>query len=117
MTIKIEGKLIKKFATEQKSEKYSEQRFWVQEMDGQYPNTFEIISNGKTLGVLDGFSEGDNVVVDANLNGKHFNGAKGERVFVSINLWKINKVGGNAATSNKVDVVANPIKDGLDLPF
>lgn len=119
-SIKIDGKIIKKFPIEKKSETFSVQRFWVQEMTDQYPNTYEIQSIGKTLGVMDSYWEGDLVNIDANLNGRFHSGAKGEMVFNSISLWKIAKQPTQPAASQQPAYATTPATSNgqaEDLPF
>lgn len=120
-SIKIDGKIIKKFPIEKKSETFSVQRFWVQEMTDQYPNTYEIQSTGKTLGVMDSYWEGDLVNIDANLNGRFHSGPKGDMVFNSISLWKIAKQPTQPAVSQQPTSVTAPVtsngQENLDLPF
>lgn len=120
MIVKIDGRLIKKFPVEAKSDTFSIQKFWVQEVDGQYPNTYEIQATNKTIGVMDSFWEGDMVNVDANLNGKFYSGAKGEMVFNSISLWKIAKQPTQAAPEQQAAYATAPVaRNGQadDLPF
>ena len=93
-SIKINGVITAIHPTEQKSEKFSVQRFWVKETEGQYPNDYEVQCTGKTIGVLNDYKAGDNVNVSANLNGREYVGKTGQTgIFMTLGLWKIEKVG------------------------
>jgi hypothetical protein len=122
-SLKIEGVITAIHQVEQKSEKFSVQRFVVKESLEQYPNTFEVQCTGKTIGVLNDYKVGDKVVVNANLNGREYTSKSGQQgVFMSLGLWKIEKVGAQQSAAQpiskgKVDVNANPIGENHDLPF
>jgi hypothetical protein len=121
-SIKIEGTITAIHPVEVKSEKFSVQRFAVKENAEQYPNTFEVQCTGKTIGILNDYKVGENVVVNANLNGREYTSKSGQQgVFMSLGLWKIEKSGSAQSApqknSNKIDVNANPIGDDGSLPF
>jgi hypothetical protein len=98
-SIKIQGTIIALHPVEVKSEKFSVQRFAVKELEGQYPNTFEVQCTGKTIGVLNDYKVGDKVVVNANLNGREYTSKSGQQgVFMSLGLWKIEKLGAQQST-------------------
>ena len=85
-SIKIEGTIIAIHPVEVKSEKFSVQRFAVKENAEQYPNTFEVQCTGKTIGILNDYKVGENVVVNANLNGRESKG----RYYNSLTIFKLN---------------------------
>ncbi|MBP6357746.1 MAG: DUF3127 domain-containing protein [Sediminibacterium sp.] len=122
-SIKIEGVITAIHQVEQKSEKFSVQRFAIKEIVEQYPNTFEVQCTGKTIGVLNDYKVGDKVIVNANLNGREYTSKTGQTgVFMSLGLWKIEKVEAQQSAAQpmskgKIDVNANPIDDNNDLPF
>lgn len=122
-SIKIEGVITAIHQVEQKSEKFSVQRFAIKEIVEQYPNTFEVQCTGKTIGVLNDYKVGDNVIVNANLNGREYTSKTGQTgVFMSLGLWKIEKVGAQQSVAQpmskgKIDVNAFSIADNNDLPF
>lgn len=121
-SIKIEGVIVAIHPVEQKSEKFSVQRFAVKEVVEQYPNTFEVQCTGKTIGVLNDYKVGDNVIINANLNGREYTSKSGQQgVFMTLGLWKIEKASAAQQApqtkSNKIDVNANPISQSGDLPF
>ena len=106
-SIKIEGTITAINQVEAKSEKFSLQRFTVKETTEQYPNTFEVQSVGKTLGVLNDYKVGDIVVINANLNGKEYTnkttGAQG--VFMSLSLWKIERKGNQVTPQGRGETI------------
>ena len=122
-SIKIEGVITAIHQVEQKSEKFSVQRFAIKEVVEQYPNTFEVQCTGKTIGVLNDYKVGDKVIVNANLNGREYTSKTGQTgVFMSLGLWKIEKVGAQQLAAQpmskgKIDVNANPIGGDSSLPF
>jgi hypothetical protein len=122
-SLKIEGVITAIHQVEQKSEKFSVQRFAIKEIVEQYPNTFEVQCTGKTIGVLNDYKVGDKVIVNANLNGREYTGKTGQTgVFMSLGLWKIEKVAASyielkQMSNGKIDVNANPIGDDSGLPF
>ncbi len=122
-SLKIEGVITAIHPVEQKSEKFSVQRFAIKEIVEQYPNTFEVQCTGKTIGVLNDYKVGDKVIVNANLNGREYTGKTGQTgVFMSLGLWKIEKVAASyiepkQMSNGKIDVNANPIGDDGSLPF
>jgi hypothetical protein len=122
-SLKIEGVITAIHQGEQKSEKFSVQRFAIKEIVEQYPNTFEVQCTGKTIGVLNDYKVGDKVIVNANLNGREYTGKTGQTgVFMSLGLWKIEKVAASYTepkqmSNGKIDVNANPIGDEGSLPF
>jgi len=97
-SIKINGVITAIHPTEQKSEKFTVQRFWVKETEGQYPNTYEVQCTGKTIGVLNDYKVGENVSVAANLNGREYTSKSNQTgIFMTLGLWKIEKVGAQQA--------------------
>ena len=93
-SIKINGVVTAIHPVEQKSEKFTVQRFWVKETEGQYPNTYEVQCTGKTIGVLNDYKVGDSVSIAANLNGREYTSKTGQTgIFMTLGLWKIEKVG------------------------
>lgn len=118
-SIKIQGRIIEKFGIQHINEKFSVQKFRVTETIDQYPQTYEIQSSGKTLGLLDQLAVGEEVIMDVNILGKLVPGKDGkpDMVFNTISLWKIEKAGklGGQSTHHPYANQSNGQSD--DLPF
>ena len=93
-SVQIKGVITAIHQVEKKSDSFSLQRFWIKELEGQYPQDFEVQCTGKTIGVLNDYKVGDNVNVSANLNGREYTSKTGQTgIFMTLGLWKIDKVG------------------------
>lgn len=98
-SVQIKGVITAIYPVEKKSENFTLQRFWVKETEGQYPNDYEVQSTGKTIGVLNDYKVGDNVVVSANVNGRQYTSKAGQQgIFMTLGLWKIERVNTVQAT-------------------
>jgi len=100
--IKIEGIIEKIFDVEKKSETFTVQRFWVKETVENYPQTYEVQCTNKSVGILNEYAIGQHVSVMANLNGRTYTGKDGnEGVFMTLGLWKIERIGNQAQANNE----------------
>lgn len=70
---------------------FIKQTIWVEEVSGQWPNTFSIDMSGKVLEFMQNFNKGDIVDVECNLRGRHWEKGDNEGVFNSISGWKISR--------------------------
>lgn len=66
--------------------------FWVEEIEGQYPQTFSIQATQGKCNILDNFKAGDVVEVKCNLRGRYWQKEEKEGVMNSIQMWQIQKV-------------------------
>lgn len=66
--------------------------FWVEEIEGQYPQTFSIQATQGKCNILDNFKAGDAVEVKCNLRGRYWQKEEKEGVMNSIQMWQIQKV-------------------------
>jgi hypothetical protein len=90
INMQIKGKITRLFAAQQISDKFRNRKVWVQETEGQYPNTFEVEFTQDKCELLNPFKEGDIVTIDINLRGRYWSKNDKEGVMTSLNGWKIN---------------------------
>ena len=124
MSFEVEGKLHKKFETEQKTDTFQAREFVLEVADGQYPQQvkFQLVQDRCNL--LDSYEEGEEMKVHFDLRGREWQG----RYFTNLNAWRLEKVNrdaeGPAAQGSSVadssfpsadDEPANGPED--DLPF
>jgi hypothetical protein len=117
----VEGKLLKKFETEQVSATFKKREFVI-ETEGQYPQPVKFDLTQDRCVILDNYQEGQRVKVSFNLRGREWNG----KYFTDLNAWRLELAGGAtqpAATqgtqppkqNDVIEVEAVEEKD--DLPF
>ena len=88
--MQIKGKITRLFAAQQVTDKFRNRKVWMQETEGQYPNTFEVEFTQDKCELLNAFKEGDQVTIDINLRGRYWSKNDKEGVMTSLNGWKIN---------------------------
>ncbi len=88
-----QGTLIKTFPTEQVSDKFQKRSLWLR-TEGQYAQTIEFQLTQTRCDLLDQYAEGMEVIVHFDLQGRIWSDPqKGERVFNTLNCWKLERVG------------------------
>jgi len=90
--MKITGRLIKIMQPETFNT-FTKQTIWVEEITGQYPNTYSIDMSGQSLDYMGNYKTNDLVDVEVNVRGRYYNKNGKEGVFNSLAGWKIQKVG------------------------
>ena len=86
MSFEIEGKLHKKFDTENKTDTFQTREFVIV-TDGTYPQFVKFQLTQDRCGIVEGFNENDKVKVYFDLRGREWN----EKFFTNLNAWKIEK--------------------------
>jgi single-strand DNA-binding protein len=115
MSFEIEGKLIKKYETESKTDSFQAREFVIEIGDGNYPQfiKFQLVQDKCSL--LDHLNEGESVKVNFDLRGREWNG----KYFTNLNAWRVQSTGG--ITTSNPPVQENPetpdFSDDDDLPF
>lgn len=71
---------------------FSKQVIWIEEVEQNYNNTYQVEFNQKRIQELQGFKSGDLVEVEADLIGRYVEKNGKEYVFNSLNGWRIKKV-------------------------
>lgn len=88
MSFEVEGKLIKKYETESKSEKFQAREFVLEVASGNYPEfvKFQLVQD--RCAIIDSFSEGERMKVHFDLRGREWQG----KYFTNLNAWRVEKV-------------------------
>ena len=84
MSFEIEGKLHKKFDTENKTDTFQTREFVI-ETEGTYPQFVKFQLTQDRCGIVENFNESDKVKVYFDLRGREWN----EKYFTNLNAWKI----------------------------
>jgi|688.fasta_scaffold635184_2 hypothetical protein len=120
--MEIKGKIILIGATETLGKDFKKREVVIETTEEQYPQKLKVEFIKDKCSALDGYKVGDNVVIGINLRGNEYQG----KFYVSIQGWKINRVGANTTTSQSTAKVqpsasANTINEdndpNIDLPF
>ena len=89
-TFETVGVLKLKHDTVQVSDKFAKREFVVTtEVDSTYPQHVSMQLTQDKCGLLDKFSEGQEIKVSFNLRGREWNGPEGLRYFNSLEAWRI----------------------------
>ncbi|MEO0898845.1 MAG: DUF3127 domain-containing protein [Bacteroidota bacterium] len=127
----VQGKLHKKFDTQQVTATFQKREFVIEYVDGNpmYPQyiLFQLIQDKCNL--LDNVAEGSEISIDFNLRGRSWNPPQGgeTRYFNSLDAWRINPVQQTVPPSNDFptppppapmgDAIDATSMDDDDLPF
>ena len=95
MAYKATGRLHKIFDTEQKSAQFSAREFVIEMEDGKFPQMVKFQLVQDKCGLIDNFSEGDEICVDFDLRGREWN----EKFFTNLNAWRIEQAQGQESGS------------------
>ena len=108
MSFSVEGKLYKKFDTQNLTASFSKREFVLEIMDGQYPQhvLFQLLKERCNL--IDSIEAGETIKAHFDLTGREYTSPKGEvRYFTNLNCWKIEKGGGTNTQSYSPPSAAN----------
>lgn len=117
--MKIEGKIIEIFDTQQISDSFKKRAFvveYVENPQNTYTESlmFELVQEKCSL--LDDFSKGQEVEVNFNLRGRKWTTRENEtRYFNSLQAWKIEEI--SSTSKSSANSVASEVIDDDDLPF
>jgi len=100
MSFEIEGKLYKKFDTEQKSGSFQAREFVLLDDKGQYPNYIKFQLVQDRVEAIDNFEDGSMIKVYFDLRGREWQG----KFFTNLQAWRVEAVG--AGQPNKVKTPA-----------
>lgn len=87
MSFDITGKLIVKYDTQKKSEKFSAREFVIEVADGQYPQMVKFQLTQDRCSLVDTFNVGEAIKVHFDLRGREWNG----KYFTNLNAWRLEK--------------------------
>ena len=95
MSFEVEGKLIKKYETENKTGTFQAREFVIEIHNGNYPQfvKFQLVQDRCAL--LDPFNEGEQIKVHFDLRGREWQG----KYFTNLNAWRLEKINEGAAAS------------------
>ncbi len=125
MSFEVEGKMIKKYETESKSEKFQAREFVIEIASGNYPEFVKFQLTQDRCALIDNFSEGEQMKVHFDLRGREWQG----KYFTNLNAWRVEKVaqgdapapvasGGDASFPSASDEPADSANNADDdLPF
>lgn len=85
MAFEIEGKLYRKFETEQKTESFKAREFVILVEDGPYPQYIKFQLTQDRCSILDPFEENQKIKVHFDLRGREWN----DKFFTNLNAWRI----------------------------
>ena len=87
MSFEVEGKLIKKYETENKTGSFQAREFVIEVTSGNYPQfvKFQLVQDRCTL--IDGYQEGEMIKVHFDLRGREWQG----KYFTNLNAWRIER--------------------------
>lgn len=99
MSFEVEGKLIKKYDTENKTGSFQAREFVIEISSGNYPQfvKFQLTQDRCTL--IDAYQEGEMIKVSFDLRGREWNG----KYFTNLNAWRLDRPssGASSATSKE----------------
>jgi hypothetical protein len=99
MAMTISGKLHATFEAQQVTQRFRKREFVVELADNpDYPQFVLFQLTGDRCDNLNGFGAGDEVNVEFNLRGREWTSPQGEpKYFNSLDVWKVEKVGGQSS--------------------
>ena len=89
MSFEVEGKLIKKFDTENKTETFQTREFVIEIASGNYPQFIKFQLTQDRCGLIDSYSVDDMIKVYFDLRGREWN----EKYFTNLNAWRVENAG------------------------
>lgn len=93
MSFEVEGKLHKKFDTENKTDTFQARDFVIEISSGNYPQYIKFQLTQDRCALVDDFEEGKPIKVHFDLRGREWNG----KYFTNLNAWRLEQVGGEEA--------------------
>ena len=88
--MEVSGTIKAIFDTQRVSDKFQKREFVLTtEASTPYPQHVQFQVTQDKCGLLDNFSEGQEVKIQFNLRGREYNGKKGAQYFNSLDCWRI----------------------------
>jgi len=136
MSLEIKGRIVRIFDAEAVSPTFTVRKFWIEHGDTSFAQINEFQLTQDYCALLDKYNAGDVVTVKFNLRGKTY--AEGQKVFNSLNAWKIEGIGaqqpapqsqptaqaddaesifGDSPAAAKPTTLTEEIENNDDLPF
>ncbi len=95
MALEIEGKLYKKFDTQQIKADFSKREFVIETTEN-YSQKIKFELTKEKCALLDNYNEGDNIKVHFNLRGSEWQG----KFLVNLQAWRLEKAGEQSNSNN-----------------
>ena len=119
-SFEIEGKLLRKFDTENKTQTFQAREFVLEIQDGNYPQYIKFQLTQDRCALLDTYDEGGQIKVHFDLRGREWQG----KYFTNLNAWRIEKAAAAESSATPPTDGAFPtagdepvIQGNDDLPF
>ncbi len=106
-SFEIEGKLLRKFDAESKSQSFQAREFVLEIPDGNYPQYIKFQLTQERCAAIDPFKEGEQVKVHFDLRGREWQG----KYFTNLNAWRIENASAAAAAAGAPAAAADPDYD------
>jgi len=87
MSFEVEGKLVKKFDTESKTESFQAREFVIEVSSGNYPQMVKFQLVQDRCSIVDEYNEGEVMKVYFDLRGREWQG----KYFTNLNAWRIER--------------------------
>lgn len=99
MGYQINGRLHAIFDTKQVTERFQKREFVLETADNpSYPQYVQFQLTGDRVGNIDGYSVGDEVMVDFSVRGREWTSPGGEvKYFNSLDVWSLERTGAGGA--------------------
>ncbi len=107
-SFEIEGKLLRKYDTENKTQSFQAREFVLEIKDGNYPQFIKYQLTQDRCALLDSYNEGDQVKVHFDLRGREWQG----KYFTNLNAWRLEK----ATAEAEAPVAAEKGGEAFDFP-
>ncbi len=91
MSYDFTGKIFRMYDTEQIKDTFKKREFVIEQQDGQYPNYVKFELTQDRCGLIDNYSEGDEVTVSFDLSGRQWN----DKFFTNLRAWRVQAGGGS----------------------
>ena len=106
MSFEIVGKLLRKYPTESKSDKFQAREFVIEIVNGgsQYPEFIKFQLTQERCGLLDSYNEGTEIKVHFELRGREWQG----KYFTNLTCWRLEQASGTEGGSTTAVVSAPP---------
>ncbi|TAK33360.1 MAG: DUF3127 domain-containing protein, partial [Saprospiraceae bacterium] len=116
-----EGKLLKKYDTESKTQSFQAREFVIEIEDGNYPQFIKFQLTQDRCALLDSYEEGQPIKVHFDLRGREWQG----KYFTNLNAWRLEGVQAASSTTppppaSDMDFPSasdEPVQVNDDLPF
>lgn len=104
MSFEIVGKLLRKYPTESKSDKFQAREFVIEIQNGAYPEFIKFQLTQERCGLLDSYNEGEEIKVHFELKGREWQG----KYFTNLNCWRLEQSSGTEGGNGGTTTAAPP---------